>query len=515
MPQGISSPTDHQMQNLMIVNAKIMNKVTEVNQLLEIRVMWLMYQEVPSLALIFTDITERNLVVKLQDTNDYKNRLLASVSHELRTPLNASLNFIQASIEDPQMPPHITEDYLTPSLTSSYLLLHLINDILDFSQMSANKLRLTFETCDVKKTLDNCINLMKMQASKKELELVLEVDVKTPNSEFTTDHNRLRQIILNLLSNAVKFTLKGTIKIKATLTDTMEYGKVLSVEVSDTGIGISEEDQKKLFKSFEKIDLGERAFLNSTGIGLGLVISSNLVLMLGPEERNNGIQIKSRVNEGTTFSFWIVNKELNYPKSKLDVSCRSENYDIQMDELALARDAYPFETQGNLITSGPPTTRRHLFSPKVCPESNNQLSTTPSQLCTCPPFLIVDDDVFNIAALSMILKQLGQTCNTAYNGQQAIEKVFEREKVKCGPDCKQYKMIFMDYSMPIMDGFEAARILKEYMSEHKLPMITIVGCTAFVHEKELKRGIEAGMDRYCTKPLNKGQISALLNSVND
>ena len=478
--------------------------------------MYLIYQEVPSLALIFTDITERNLIAKLQDINDYKNRLLASVSHELRTPLNASLNLIQAALEDPQIPAHIREDYLTPSLTSSQLLLFLINDILDFSQMSANKLRLAFEACDVKKTLDYCVNLMKMQASKKALDLSLEVEVETQDPEFTTDHNRLKQIVLNLLSNAVKFTLKGSIKVKAILSETAEYGKVLSVEVSDTGIGISEEDQKKLFTSFEKIDLGERAFLNSTGVGLGLVISRNLVLLLGPEERNNGIQIKSRVNEGTTFSFWIVNKkEINCQKSKLDLSYKSEDYDNQMNELVQEKDTHAFETQANLIATERLSTRRHLISSNPCLPTTNHISIRSSQRCLCPSFLIADDDIFNIAALSTILKQLGQTCNTAYNGQQAIEKVFERQKIKCGPDCKQYKIIFMDYSMPIMDGFEASRKLKDLMKKCELPMITIIGCTAFVQEEELKRGIEAGMDRCCTKPLSKNKISAILTKLND
>ena len=504
--------SDHQMQNLMIANARVTNKATNLNQMLEIRVMWLIYQEMPSLALIFTDITERNLVVQLQDTNDYKNRLLASVSHELRTPLNASLNFIQAAIEDPQIPIHISEDFLAPSLTSNQLLLHLINDILDFSQMSANKLRLTYEKCDVGKTLGDCVNLMKLQASKKGLELLLEFDCETLDSEFITDHTRLKQIILNLLSNAVKFTLHGMIKVKAVLSNSMEKGKILKVEVSDTGIGISEENQKKLFKSFEKVDLGEQAFLNSTGVGLGLVISSNLVLMLGPEEKNNGIKIKSRENEGTTFSFWIVNKELS-SKSKLDISYRSENYNNQMDELDVQRDTQLFETQGNLISLGSPSTRRRFLPVKMHPLLSNHISPGISQRCTCPSVLIVDDDVFNITALSMILKQLGQTCDRAYNGQQAIEKIFERQEVKCGPSCQQYKLIFMDYSMPIMDGFEATRKLKELMSSWELPLITIIGCTAFVQEKELKRGIEAGMDGYCIKPLNKCKIGAILTKL--
>ena len=512
-PKALNSflQSDNQMQNLMIVHAKVPNGTTNASQTLEIRVMGLVYQEGPSIALIFTDITERNLVVKLQDTNDYKNRLLASVSHELRTPLNASLNFIQAAIEDPQTPAHIREEYLTPSLTSSQLLLHLINDILDFSQMSVNKLRLVYETCDVKKTLNDCINLMKMQATKKGLGLSLDVEVETPDSEFSTDHNRLKQIVLNLLSNAVKFTLKGMIRVKATLSETVDNGKVLHVAVTDTGIGISSEDQKKLFKSFEKIDLGEKAFLNSTGAGLGLVISSNLVLMLGPEDKSNGLQIKSQLGQGSTFSFRILNKKLRHPKAQLNLSDRSENFDNQMDELDLPRETtQQFETLSNIPLTKPPTMKRNRLISATGATTNDQISIKLSQPCLCPPFLIVDDDIFNITALSTILKQLGHTCNAAYNGQQAIEKALERQNVKCGHQCRQYKMIFMDFSMPIMDGFEAARRLKGLMRDGEISKITIIGCTAFVQEHELQRGIEAGMDEHCTKPLNRNKISAFL-----
>ena len=514
---GFLDQGGNQMQNLMIAHAKISNRITSASQMLEIRVMYLIYQDVSSLALIFTDITERHLIVKLQDTNDYKNRLLASVSHELRTPLNASLNFIQAAIEDPQIPIHISEDYLIPSLTSNQLLLHLINDILDFSQMSANKLRLTYETCDVKKTLDYCVNLMKLQASKKGLNLSLAVEVETRDSEFTTDHNRLKQIVLNLLSNAVKFTLKGKIEVKASLAENVDNGRVLCVEVSDTGIGISEEDQKKLFKSFEKIDLGERAFLNSTGVGLGLVIASNLVLMLGPKKKNNSLQVKSEVNRGTTLSFWIVNKEVPHTlTSRVDLSDKPENHDNQMDELGLRGRTQCFDSLTNLHISRPLATRRCSLIPSMtCPTINNLLSLRTTERCHCPAFLVVDDDVFNITALSTILKQLGESCSTAYNGRQAIEKVFERQNKKCCLECKPFKVIFMDYSMPVMDGFETTRKLKEFMSSRVLPMVPIIGCTAFVQEKELKRGIEAGMDGNCIKPLNREKISAILAKLDE
>lgn len=508
IPSNFSGQSDHQMQNLMLVTGKTVGRAEKSDYLLEIRIMRLVYRDKLSLALIFTDITERNLVVTLQDNNDYKNRLLASVSHELRTPLNASLNFIQAAIEDKQLPPHIREEYLMPSLTSNQILLHLINDILDFSQMSANKLRLIYETCNIKKTLNECVSLMKLQATRKGIELVLNVNIQTHSAKFTTDHNRVKQILLNLLSNAVKFTLHGTINLNATLRDDMNYGKVLQIEVKDTGIGISDEGKKKLFRSFEKIELGEKAFLNSTGVGLGLVISNNLVMMLGPDEQANPIKIESEEDKGTKFSFWIVNKQPSHYQ-KHEITKRSEDYDKEIEEIPDG-EFWRLETQNNLLITKTNSTGLNLGSIRVGPSKINDINFKSVRSCTCPTFLIVDDDVFNITALSTILKQLGHKCSIAYNGKQAIERVLERESTSCGPDCRPFKLIFMDCSMPIMDGYEATKRLKQYMENSEVRQIPIVGCTAFVQEKEKQRGLAAGMDGYCIKPINREKISNLL-----
>ena len=289
--------------NLRIVYGEVNIEELEKIYQLEIRILYMTFREKPALALIISDITQRNTIITLQDNNNYKNRLLASVSHELRTPLNASMNFTRMAIEDPSVPANIKDEYLTPSLISSQLLLYLINDILDFSQISANKLRLVYEKFDVRDSLEQCVNLIRMQASRKNLELEVDFQLKCKTSDFCTDHNRLKQIVLNLLSNAIKFTLSGKITIKAKLqykqgsfselvTSTLR--KQLHVSVQDTGIGMSPADQKKLFQAFEKIELGDRVALNSTGVGLGLFISNNLVMMLNqPSTMDNHIRVES------------------------------------------------------------------------------------------------------------------------------------------------------------------------------------------------------------------------------
>ena len=525
------------------------NNQTTASSLLEIKIMFTCFREKPSLALVFSDITERNLVAVLQETNNYKNRLLASVSHELRTPLNASINFTQAALEHPDLSnlTEIKENLLMPSLRSSQLLLHLINDILDFSQMSANKLRLVFENKNIHATLDECVNLIKIQASRKGL--FLKTDYKFENEDnemFCTDHNRLKQIVLNLLSNALKFTLEGEIRISASVEFSNNLGsssqseiitvgrptgttedrlrkvlerkkqRILKVSVSDTGIGISEDNKRKLFKAFEKIELGERVTLNSQGVGLGLVISNNLVLMLGPPNQNTGIEVESEENIGSTFSFCIIDQQELKEEEEMASFARSEDLCSRMEE-------NPFHTEGeerletisNLIpqrTIDSVLLARKTLGSDLSQQASFFRHTTLAINAKVPQILVVDDDVFNISAMALVLEKLGYTCDKAYNGKQAIQKIVEkqhREQI-ISSKVKQYRLIFMDCNMPVMDGFEASSILKKKMKAGEIESIPIIACTAFLNEKEKEQVSSLGIDAYCLKPLDRAKISALL-----
>ena len=522
--------------------------------ILEIKVLYTIFKEKPSLALVFSDITERSLVTILQENNTYKNRLLASVSHELRTPLNASINFTQEAIEHPQLAKfsEVKENFLIPALRSSQLLLFLINDILDFSQMSANKLRLVYENKNVHETLDECLNLIRIQANRKGLKISADYQFEKGKDEvFCTDHNRLKQIVLNLLSNALKFTLKGKIHISArigtlaTLTSTSIPSevvaldrvsdkfdisplkidqKVLSVSVSDTGVGISEENKAKLFKAFEKIDLGEKSELNAQGVGLGLVISNNLVMALGPGDSSNTIKVESEVNKGTTFTFWIVDHQPECYENKqerLNTSRKSEDLCSEMNErLNTSGENENMETLHCLLRKKTLTSlcldkrmvteMENFRTPRISTLSCNEEMINGSKT---PQILIVDDDIFNICALQMILSKFGLTVDAAYNGEQAIQKVLQKHSETLGEDSvkqSQYKLIFMDCNMPIMDGFEATRVLKAKMKNKEIDPIVIVACTAYLNEDEKVPLNATGFDSFCMKPVNREKIAGIL-----
>lgn len=492
---------------------------------LEIRILHMNYREKPALALIISDITQRNTIITLQDNHNYKNRLLASVSHELRTPLNASINFTRMAIEDPNVPTNIKDEYLSPSLVSSQLLLFLINDILDFSQISENKLRLVYEKISFKDSFEQCVNLIKLQAARKRIGLEVDYQMDCLTSDFYTDHNRLKQIVLNLLSNALKFTLEGKIKVTAKLdynqsiypeTDTGAcLRKRLHVSVEDTGIGMSPEDRNKLFQAFEKIELGDRVAINSTGVGLGLVISNNLVKMLNhPETTDNFIKVDSEKDVGSRFSFMILEQEDNNsiyaPKLTND-----ENYDGVMEENLQKDKEDELGTESDML--GLKEIYFRTLSDKQVPgrAKKNYLVSKGIPNCSCPSLLVVDDDIFNVAALESILRHIGYACDTAFNGKKAIEKIVEKSNgQKCGKNCAVgYRAILMDCSMPIMDGFEASKILKGMMGRKEIPETPIVACTAFVQEKEKQRALEAGMIFYLVKPLTREKIKSILQKI--
>ena len=346
-------------------------------------------------------------------------------------------------------------------------------------------------------------------------------------SDFSTDHNRLKQIVLNLLSNAIKFTLEGKIKITAKLDyiekqssspDLLAPGmrKRLQISVEDTGIGMSPEDQAKLFHAFEKIGLGDRAAINSTGVGLGLVISNNLVKMLNhPDTDDNQIKVESEKDVGTKFSFTILEQE----ESGLFTikNCHDENYTRLMEEQSQKHEEL-LATDAELLGFKAIYFRTSFSSKQDREQAKvgsliNKISKY--EVCTCPSLLIVDDDIFNVTALETILKTLGYSCHTAFNGKQAIEKIVERSKnQKCGQNCFGcYRAIFMDCSMPIMDGFEASRIIKGMMARKEIPDVPIVACTAFVQEKEKQRAQEAGMEFHLVKPLTQEKIKLILKKI--
>ncbi len=256
--------------------------------------------------LIFNDITERKKAEEIRRQNEMlayaskaKSEFLANMSHELRTPLNAIIGFselMKMNIEEPNLKKR--ELYVENILKSSRHLLALINDILDLSKVEAGKVELVKEKLPLPETISEVVSLIKERAAKHNVVVEKEIE---PGLDIEADRQRFMQVLFNLLSNAVKFSKEegGIVTIKAE-----KDGDMVHISVSDTGIGIREEDMKRLFSEFEQLDSGiSRKY---EGTGLGLAITKKLVELHGGK-----IWAESKYGEGSIFAFLLPAKKEN------------------------------------------------------------------------------------------------------------------------------------------------------------------------------------------------------------
>ncbi|MBU4076335.1 MAG: PAS domain S-box protein, partial [Euryarchaeota archaeon] len=257
------------------------------------------------IVLVFYDITERQKAEETLRENERlvyaskaKSEFLANMSHELRTPLNAIIGF--SELLQHKIPGELNEtqfNYVNIVLKAGDHLLNIINDILDLSKVEAGKIELTIENISVPQTINEAIILLKEKAEKHNVIINKELD---PQLEFVdADKQRIKQILFNLLSNAIKFSKDegGVITIKV-----KKEGEIARFSMSDTGIGIKEEDKIKLFKEFQQLESGGTRKYGGTGLGLAII--KKLVELHGGE-----VMVESKFGEGSTFTFLLPLRE--------------------------------------------------------------------------------------------------------------------------------------------------------------------------------------------------------------
>ncbi|KAL4466675.1 hypothetical protein ABPG72_016792 [Tetrahymena utriculariae] len=263
-----------------------------------------------------SDQSQIQINVQEREVSEYKNRMLCSVTHELRTPLNCSIqmlellqikfneeqfNKVQYKEEQMHQIQEAKEQLLKPALLSNYLLLNMINDILDYGQINSGYFQLTFKPFAILDLMTECAEMISFQASLKGLIVELNFDPSLPEI-INSDQNRIKQVLLNLLSNSLKYTEDGHIEIKVI----KESNDLIRIDVRDTGVGIPKDNLYKVFDCFG--DKSKQNILNTRGAGLGLSIANSLAMGLGGNRR---IEVVSKENQGTVFSFFIVNRQQN------------------------------------------------------------------------------------------------------------------------------------------------------------------------------------------------------------
>jgi len=377
--------------------------------------------------------------------NQAKSEFLANMSHEIRTPMNAILGMSHLALESGLNT--LQFDYVQKVHRAAGSLLGIINDILDLSKIEAGHLameRVPFELSDV---LGDMATQVGMKAAERGLELVFALAPQLP-ATLEGDPMRLGQVLLNLGNNAVKFTERGQVVVKVEEIECDAATVLLRFEVCDSGIGISPEQQQHLFQPFSQADTSTSRRYGGTG--LGLVISRNLVHLMGGE-----IGLDSALGSGSRFYFTARFSWHEHAPSSLAG---------QGESRAAGRDGSPGDPRACLVGAR---------------------------------ILLVEDNPINQEIARHVLSRAGLVLRTADNGQEALDWL----------DREPFDLVLMDCQMPVMDGYAATRALRQTLRWRTLPVIAMTA-NAMVGDRE--KVLAAGMNDHIAKPINIEEMFATL-----
>lgn len=410
------------------------------------------YQDIIGYIVVVHDVTERvRMLERLEQeklradkANEAKGTFLANMSHEIRTPINAVMGMNEMILRECE--DEAILEYARNIQDASRTLLVLINDILDFSKIESGMLEVIEEAYSLRALLGALKTECIMRAEDKGLDLIFDVPEDVPNI-LLGDEVRVRQIVLNILTNAIKYTMKGSVTMKVAYRRTKEKEIEITFAVTDTGIGIKEENIGRLFGKFDRLD--EEQVHAIEGSGLGLSIVDRLVKLM-----HGTVTVESVFGEGSTFTICLHQKVIGE------------------------------ETVGSLAEKKKPEGRRKDIPVFVAPEAK---------------ILAVDDNKVNLTVIRGLLRKTEIQITCVETGKECLE---------CAAK-EYYDVILLDHMMPIMDGIETLEALNE-MPDNKCKDSVVIALTANAMAGVKEMYLEKGFDDYLAKPIEGTMLEQLL-----
>ena len=378
--------------------------------------------------------------------SESKSNFLSSMSHEIRTPINAVLGLDEMIIRECDDPDIV--QYAIDIQNSGKTLLGLVNDILDFSKIEAGRMEIIPVEYELSSVVNDLINMISVKVREKGLELKVDIDENTPHLLYG-DEIRIKQVILNILTNAVKYTETGSIDFSMGFEKKDEDNIMLNVRVTDTGIGIKQQDLEKLFSPFERIE--EERNRTIEGTGLGMSITKQLLDMM-----DSKLIVKSEYGKGSDFSFSVCQRVTKWEA----IGNFSEAYEKYVAHSEKYHESFH------------------------APEAH---------------ILIVDDTKMNLTVICGLLKATKINIDTAESGKETLDMVCR----------KKYDVIFIDHRMPDMDGVETFHAMQT-LSGNLNKGVPCIALTANAISGAREGYIKEGFSDYMSKPVDGIKLERLL-----